>query len=158
MTSEEMSKALTDYFSSIADKAAEDLFGTIIKQYQKLNEALLETAVRLVNDKAIVEGVLKMTGQAFVAFATTATRNFTEAEQAAAYLKQNPDVAAAGMDAAQHYQRYGQAEGRIWPTGTVTYIETVTMKMIAFSESLIEMAGGLDKLTEAASIYFDKFN
>jgi len=35
-------------------------------------------------------------------------------------------------------------------TGTVPEI-------IAFSESLIEMAGGLDKITEAAAIYFDKF-
>lgn len=29
-----------------------------------------------------------------------------------AYLAANPDVAAAGMDALQHYQQYGQAEGR----------------------------------------------
>jgi hypothetical protein len=30
----------------------------------------------------------------------------------AAYLAANPDVAAAGMDAFQHYQQYGQNEGR----------------------------------------------
>jgi len=35
-------------------------------------------------------------------------------------------------------------------TGTIPQI-------IAFSESLIEMAGGLDKLTEAASYYYDNF-
>jgi len=32
------------------------------------------------------------------------------------YLQQNPDVAAAGMDAWAHYQRYGQNEGRAWPS------------------------------------------
>lgn len=31
---------------------------------------------------------------------------------AAQYLKNNPDVAAAGMDALDHYNRYGKAEGR----------------------------------------------
>jgi hypothetical protein len=35
---------------------------------------------------------------------------------AAAYLRQNPDVAAAGMDAAQHYEQYGRFEGRAAPT------------------------------------------
>ncbi len=32
-----------------------------------------------------------------------------------------------------------------------------TQSIIAFSETLIEMAGGLDKLTEAVSVYYDKF-
>jgi len=31
---------------------------------------------------------------------------------AAAYLLANPDVAAAGVDAAQHYRQFGQREGR----------------------------------------------
>ena len=34
---------------------------------------------------------------------------------AAAYLRQNPDVAANGMDPWQHYQQYGQNEGRALP-------------------------------------------
>jgi hypothetical protein len=33
---------------------------------------------------------------------------------AQAYLQANPDVAAAGMNPLQHYQQYGQAEGRAW--------------------------------------------
>lgn len=32
----------------------------------------------------------------------------------AAYLRANPDVAAAGVDPLQHYQMYGKAEGRTW--------------------------------------------
>lgn len=35
-----------------------------------------------------------------------------------AYLAQNPDVAAAGMDALAHYNQYGMAEGRILGTPT----------------------------------------
>jgi hypothetical protein len=33
-----------------------------------------------------------------------------------AYLAANPDVAAAGMDAAAHYNQYGRLEGRTWDT------------------------------------------
>jgi hypothetical protein len=100
MTTEEMSKALNEYFSKIADEAVEVLFGTLVSAYQKLDEGLLETAIRLVIDKDIVLNTLAMTGQAF--------------------------------------------------TGTMPEI-------IAFSEAIIEMAGGLDNLTEAASTYYDKF-
>jgi hypothetical protein len=31
------------------------------------------------------------------------------------YLRQNPDVAAAGVDAAEHYEKFGRAEGRAAP-------------------------------------------
>lgn len=41
------------------------------------------------------------------------------ADPGRAYLAANPDVAASGMDPRQHFERYGQAEGRQWgaPTG-----------------------------------------
>ena len=99
-TGEEINKALNDYFSKIADDAAEKLFGSVIGTYQRVGEGLYETAVRLVQNKAIVESVLKLTGQTF--------------------------------------------------EGTIPQV-------IKFSESLIEMAGGLEKLTDAASAYYDKF-
>lgn len=38
-----------------------------------------------------------------------------------------------------------------------TVIESATSKLIAFSEAIIEMAGGLDVLQKAAGTYFDKF-
>ena len=43
----------------------------------------------------------------------------------AAYLNQNPDVAAAGVDPYQHYLDYGRSEGRIAPTTlrTVTFAQ-----------------------------------
>ena len=41
--------------------------------------------------------------------------------------------------------------------GISTALGTVTEQMIDFSQALIEMAGGLDKLVEAASTYYDKF-
>ena len=36
-------------------------------------------------------------------------------DQAQAYLNENPDVAASGMDAWTHYNTYGKKEGRKWP-------------------------------------------
>ena len=100
MTSEEMSKALNEYFNSIADKATETLFGSILLQYQKLDEGLLETAVRLVTDKAVIMQYLELVNQKF-----------------------NGTIPAA----------------------------------IKFSETLITIAGGLDKLTEAMQTYYDAF-
>lgn len=99
-TGEEMSKALMEYFSNLGDQAAEDLFGPIISEYQKVNEGLLETAIRLVQDKAIVQAMLAMTNQSF--------------------------------------------------QGTIP-------EAIKFSESLITIAGGLEKLTDAMQTYYDAF-
>jgi hypothetical protein len=64
-TGDDISDALVEYFSKIGDQAAEDLFGDVIRQYQEVNEGLLETAVRLVQDKIVVGAWLSMTNQAF---------------------------------------------------------------------------------------------
>lgn len=97
---EEISKILTEKFSEIGDKAAGALFGDIIRQYQQLNEGLLETAVRLVVQRDVIMRMLEMTGQRF--------------------------------------------EGTI-PAA------------LRFSQTLIEIAGGLDKLTDAMQAYYDAF-
>lgn len=65
MTTEEMNKALNEYFSSVMDTAVYDLFGEILLQYQKIDEALLETAIRLITDKEIILNMLELTGQGF---------------------------------------------------------------------------------------------
>jgi hypothetical protein len=100
MTGEQMNKALQEYISNISDTAVEDLFGTLLKGYQKLNEGLMETAVRLITDKAIIMQYLEMTNQAFHGSI--------------------PDA-------------------------------------IKFSETLITIAGGLEKLTDAMQTYYDAF-
>ena len=99
-TTDEINKALTDYFNAAGDKAVEALFGTVIKGYQKLNEGLMETAVRLVTDKETILHYLKMVNQSF--------------------------------------------------NGTIP-------EAIKFSESLIAIAGGLDKLTESMQKYYNAF-
>jgi len=100
MTTDQMNKALQTYISNIADTAVEDLFGTMLKQYQKLNEGLMETAIRLVTDRETIAHYLEMTNQKF--------------------------------------------EGTI-PAA------------IKFSETLITIAGSLDKLTSAMQSYYDAF-
>lgn len=99
-STEEMNKALQEYFSNVSDKAVEALFGDMLKGYQKLNEGLMETAVRLITDKETILYYLKQTNQAF--------------------------------------------------TGTIP-------EAIKFSETLITIAGGLDKLTDALQTYYDAF-
>jgi len=99
-TGDEIGQALMEHFSAVGDKAVSALFGRIVEQYQQVNEGLLETAVRLVVDMAVVTSTLDMTGQSF--------------------------------------------------SGTKTQV-------IALSESLIELAGGLEELQDAAATYYDKF-
>lgn len=43
-----------------------------------------------------------------------ASQNLTYPQAAARYLQDNPDVARAGMDPWEHYQRWGKNEGRVW--------------------------------------------
>ena len=50
------------------------------------------------------------TGQTYSIPRFTSTQSY--AMDPAQYLRENPDVAAAGMDPQQHYQQYGQYEGR----------------------------------------------
>ena len=100
MNADQISEAVSNFFSNMTDQMAEDLFGPIIKKYQQVGEGLYETAVRLVMEKEIFLSVLTMTGMAFEG----------TAEQA-----------------------------------------------IALSQAVIDAAGGLEKLTEAAEAYFDGF-
>jgi hypothetical protein len=100
MDSEAINKYLTEYFSAMGDNAVQALFGTMLKGYQEVGEGLMETATRILVDKAIIVDTLAMTNQAY-----------------------------AGN----------------------------TTQLIAFSESLIKMAGDLDTLRTAAESYYDKF-
>jgi hypothetical protein len=62
-TTEEITKIINEQFSNIEDTAASKLFEKLIGQYQKLGEGLLETATRLIQEKAVVGGYLDMIGQ-----------------------------------------------------------------------------------------------
>ncbi|MFA5424189.1 MAG: hypothetical protein WC374_10070 [Phycisphaerae bacterium] len=100
MSTDEMNTAIQEYISNISDTAVEAIFGDAISQYQKLNEGLLETAIRLISDKETIAKILELTNQTF--------------------------------------------------SGT-------TSQFIKFSESLITVAGSLDKLTDAFSTYYEAF-
>jgi len=64
-TTDEINSAITEAISAQADTMAETLFGSIIEQYQQIDEGLYETAVRLATDKAIVLESLEMVNQGF---------------------------------------------------------------------------------------------
>ena len=78
MSSDAMNNALTAYFSAAGDNAVQALFGDMLAGYQKLNEGLMETAVRLITDKAIIENMIKRTNQEFIG-TTKETIAFSEA-------------------------------------------------------------------------------
>lgn len=65
MSGAQMEEALNDYFSWVADQAAYTLFNDSIGQYQKLDEGLLETAVRLITEADAITTALELTGQTF---------------------------------------------------------------------------------------------
>lgn len=60
-SADEISEELTGIFSKYGDKLVKDLFGNIVSQYQKINEGMLETAIRLLNDQTQVEEIFRMT-------------------------------------------------------------------------------------------------
>lgn len=69
----------------------------------------------------------------------------------AEYLRQNPDVAAAGMDAAQHYAQYGASEGRAAPvkgsSGSSSGAEVMEyMSKVAKDPKLAKAAKMADKV------------
>jgi hypothetical protein len=66
MDSDQINTALTDYFSALGDTAVEALFGTMLKGYQEVGEGLMETASRILIDKAYIVDTLEMTNQAFI--------------------------------------------------------------------------------------------
>jgi hypothetical protein len=78
MTTDEISDAIESAISAVGDTAVSVLFGDILQQYQQLNEGLLETAVRIIQDKAVIEYWLDKTNQAF-AGTTTEAIAFSEA-------------------------------------------------------------------------------
>lgn len=160
MDADEMSKALSEYFSKIADTAASDLFGTIISQYQQVNEALFETAVRLVTDKETVMNVLSATGHGMEQITTSVTK--TRQAISDEWTKWEADrlkwsSSFIGKITTAFGGSYGVAEPEKYYTQTYNEITSNAQALIELSESLIELAGGLDKLTESAESYYTAF-
>jgi hypothetical protein len=54
MDTEEITTAISEYISGVGDTAVQELFGTILENYQQVGEGLLETATRLITDKEII--------------------------------------------------------------------------------------------------------
>lgn len=77
-TVEQMNKTLNDYFSSQMDTAVYDLFGTILLQYQKIDEGLMETAIRIIKDR---ETILYMLDMTHIAFSGTKDEAFALSEK-----------------------------------------------------------------------------
>jgi len=100
LSGDEVAAAISSWVSEQGDIAVQALFGELVSQYQRLDEGLLETAVRLLTDKESVFNALEKTNQSFV--------------------------------------------------GT-------NKEAIAFSETLIDLAGDLETLTSAAETYYNSF-
>jgi tape measure domain-containing protein len=65
LSAEDASKKLNGVISTVLDQMATDVFGNIIGQYQKVGEGMLETAIRIVSELAVVRDALKQSGTAF---------------------------------------------------------------------------------------------
>lgn len=62
LSGDEASKKLNGVISSVLDDMASSVFGEMIGQYQKLGEGMLETAVRIAAEVAVVTDALKTSG------------------------------------------------------------------------------------------------
>lgn len=66
LNAEQISETLMNYFSAQADAAVQTLFGTLLKGYQEVGESLMDTAVRIMVEKAIVMETLEKTNKAYI--------------------------------------------------------------------------------------------
>lgn len=66
LDTEGINKALTEAISTASDQAAYTLFGELIGKYQQIGEGLLDTAVRIVAEKAIVLDIIDVTSKGFL--------------------------------------------------------------------------------------------
>jgi hypothetical protein len=78
LSESEIEEAVTNFFSSLTDTMAEDLWGEEFGKYQNVGEGMFETVSRLVVEKETLLNALEMTGQAFEGTATEAV-HFTQA-------------------------------------------------------------------------------
>lgn len=62
MSGDELSEALENWFTDIADDLAETWFGELIKAYQKADEGMYEAAVRIAMEMVMVQEAITMTG------------------------------------------------------------------------------------------------
>lgn len=62
LSGEEAAKKLNGVMSTIMDDMANVVFGDIVGQYQQLGEGMLETAIRIVSEIAVVTDALKVSG------------------------------------------------------------------------------------------------
>lgn len=130
-TDAEIEAAIKKKISKVEDIAARSIFGDeFINKYIKTNEAAAETVMRLYIDLLSVTDILEMTGKVF------------------APVPQTPEG----------WRQHGTG-----PTGEPMAVwfpasgPTAAEQAIELSEALIELAGGLDNLTESANTYYDKF-
>ena len=175
LSSDEINQALMEAFSEVADIAVGDLFGDLLLQFQKLNETLLETAIRVVTELEVVNGLLKDVNQQApdtIPFATLKEdiqalfdaregifTQFADNQKAILQVYRNAD---------ELFYRWKVFEGgpRSVPRGepydpyqvlSEGIFEDATSQLISFTEAIIELAGGLENLSKYATTYYDKF-
>lgn len=144
LNAKQIAERINNMFSSLADTMAGEFFGDLIMQYQKVDEGLYETAVRLVMEKAMVLEALEMTGQAFRGTAAEAV-HFSQALLAVA-----GDLDTL-MDAAESYfeQYYTDAEKHAWLVGNLAEsYKRIGVEMPATRQGFKDLISGLDLTTK----------
>ena len=145
-SAEEINEIINAKISEMGDIAATELFGALISQYQQVGEGMLETATRLVVDKAVVAEILSMTGQStnFVTGEFTKTRQVVTDEWLA-WEKLSAKKQAKTTEPTKFYEEL------------YTVTSTAMEQTLEFSEALITLAGTLEDLQDISATYYDKF-
>lgn len=101
LTGEQINTTLTEYFSTLGDKAIDALIGPLLDTYRQVGEGGMETSTRLAVDMAVVKNSLAIVGQ--------------------------------------------------------TVGDTFSPALLAATERIVELSGGLGNFVEATGTYYDKF-
>ncbi len=140
--------ALTNAINIQSDKWAYELFSEVINQYQALNESAFDTLSRLSIDQAVVGDILETTGQDIGTNMVTSLVKTGEET-----IKVADEVSMAWWGFTWVIKEAVYEQRNLYKSVT----KEVKANAVSVSEALINVAGGLEILTDAAAAYYDNF-
>ncbi|MBT7081036.1 MAG: hypothetical protein HN929_06175 [Chloroflexi bacterium] len=145
LDAEQVQEALSAWFSNFADEMAGDVFSELLTRYQKVDEGLFETAIRLAVEKEMILEVLDMTGQAFNGTALEAV-HFSQA-----LIEIAGSLEALTEDAQTYFEEYfTEAEKLTWLTDNLAdSYAAIGVEMPASRQEFKNLMESIDLTTDS---------
>ena len=165
-SAEEINDIISGVISKAGDDAAEAILGSVVSMYQQVNEGLLETAVRVLVGKEVVNSLLEKVGMSPVTRTRTSEDSAMRSMGFGGMLEKYDerlvffnDYLGTTFDSlfdalVEYYDRWDSPGAQRYADNLLSAAES---SAIALSQTLIALAGGLEEFTDMISSYYDKF-